>query len=359
MALLQFQVAYQELLGWNVTNGEAEGILMESFYAEFPDARHDINGARRLGPQDRHRLHLLEPAFTARVWLEHVRMLHEACDGGVVVFATSRSVGDALVTHAAHLAGARAVVMELANLYSAPLNIEVLFAPSRFALHHPSIKANVRAQRSYMAATGINTDVFAPRSYERNDGEFVIGFVGRLSTDKSGGVLLATARLLRQVCSFCKLRMIGNGPLKADLLALADEWSLGDVVEFMAGIYDDEHALAAQLQRLDVYATPAFRETLGIAVLEAMSVGLPVVGYIAAGTSEFLVDGVNCVSVEERSPEAFRDAILMLVNNQALRSKLSRQARQSVVQRFAQAEWVQEIGHLYDSFESFEEAPSL
>lgn len=309
--------------------------------------------------RDQNRLTNLKPAFVQNAWRNLVEELHGSCLDGIVVMSNSRFATDELVVNAARLAGARAVVIELANLFPNLMEVDALFAPSHFALRHPSVVSSLLTDRSFVVSTGVNVDIFAPaeagiveakRDTDKGyDSSFVIGYVGRLNTDKSVGVLVTTARVLRLACSFCKLRLIGDGILKPQLKALAAEWGLLEsTVEFVDGIFNDEAALAAELRKMHVYATPAL-ETLGISVLEAMRTGLPVVGFIIGGTTEFLTDGYNCVDVQERSPEAFSDAIMTLVRDPRLREEMGRNARKTIEQRFSRDESIREIAMLYQS----------
>lgn len=338
----------------NVSPTGVEEAILESFYDVFPDARpsHDLPPIR-LSPSDQHNIALIEPQLIRNIWIAYINELQTHCNEGVVLLGNSRFASDQAVVLAAQLAGVRTTVFELANVFPSPINVDVLFAPSRFALYHPSVVANVRAKKSFVISTGINIDVFSPvLSRDReNDKEFVIGYVGRLATDKSVGVLVAAARLLRDACRFCKLRLIGDGELKLQLKTLATEWGLlGTSVEIVDGVYNDEAAVARELRKMHAYATPSFRETLGISVLEAMSVGLPVVGFITGGTSEFLEDEYNCVEVKERSPEAFRDAILLLVKDAKVRDRLGRNARDTVTERFSRDANIGTIAALYKRF---------
>lgn len=339
---------------------ELEPTIVKSLYDEFPEASpltHGSDTHRRLSKQDQGRLANLKPAFVQNAWRTMVDQLH-ACVDGVVVMSNSRFITDELVVNAARLAGVRAVVMELANLFPSLLEADALFAPSHFALRHPSVVSNLLADRTFVVSTGVNTEVFAPLQAdakldqpltEDNDSSFVVGVVGRLNTDKCVGVLITAAKELRAACSFCKLRVVGDGTLKVHLKALAAEWDLLDsTVEFVDGIFNDEAALAAELRKMDVYAAVA-PETLGIAVLEAMSTGLPVVGFIFAGTAGFLVDGYNCVGVHERSAQAVSDAIMTLVRDPKLRKEMGRNARKTVEQRFSRDESIREIAMLYQS----------
>jgi glycosyltransferase involved in cell wall biosynthesis len=360
LSALSMQISIDQLRQANVSVKELETTIVKRLYDEFPEASPLTRGSdthRRLSKQDQSRLANLKPAFVQKVCQTMVDQLHP-CSDGVVVTSNSRLATDELVVNAARLAGARVVVMELANLFPSLLEVDALFAPSHFSLRHPSVVSNLITDRKFVVSTGVNTDVFAPLQAdtklhqplaEVNDSSFVIGVVGRLNTDKCVGVLIATARALRAACSFCKIRVVGDGTLKVHLKALAAEWDLLDsTVEFVDGIFNDEAALAAELRKMHVYAAVA-PETLGIAVLEAMSTGVPVVGFIFAGTTEFLVDGYNCVGVTERSAEAFSDAIMTLVRDPKLREEMGRNARKTVEQRFSRDESIREIAMLYQS----------
>lgn len=309
-------------------------LVLNQFYEVFPYAR---NSTSSVSTAESVQLHKIHAKFAVSYWESLVRGLR-SCRNGVVIFANSRSKGDNLLMLAARMAGARSIVMELANLYPEPIEVDVVLAPSRFAASHPSVLDAVTFKRSYVLSTGIDMGIFAPRSNPltvASATQFVIGYVGRLAPEKSVGMILAMARFVVPRCSICRFRIIGDGALKEHLKILTGEWGLTDAVEFLDAIYHDEAKLACELQKMDVYFSPCFFETLGIAGLEAMSVGVPMIGFQTGGVSEYLIDGYNGIALQDTSPEAFHAALNTLIQDPELRYQMGRNARETVLERFS------------------------
>uniref|UniRef100_K3WJ28 Glycosyl transferase family 1 domain-containing protein n=1 Tax=Globisporangium ultimum (strain ATCC 200006 / CBS 805.95 / DAOM BR144) TaxID=431595 RepID=K3WJ28_GLOUD len=327
---------------YNVTSQRhLTNIILEMFYEAFPHARSSFSS---ISPADYAKLHTIRAEFAVSFWQNVTKEL-QSCRDGVLVLGNARSAGDTAVVLAARMAGVKATIMELANLYPEPVEVDVLLGPSHYAVAHPSVAGVVRFKRSYVLSTGVDTDMFAPATSpsELNtwsktgdqESRFTIGYVGRLATDKSVGIIIATAKLMKQSCQHCHFRIIGDGPLKKHLKILVQEWHLTDFVEFLDGIYNDEPALVRQLRTMSAYFSSGLLETLGIAALEAMSVGIPVVGFATGGASEYLSDGVNSIAVNEPTPEGFRNALMSLVQNSELKRKMGENARKTVLDRFS------------------------
>ncbi|KAG7384736.1 hypothetical protein PHYPSEUDO_002265 [Phytophthora pseudosyringae] len=344
---LPLEIPRNELSEEGVSPDGVVGALLSSFYRQFPLARHD---SRHISMLEQPALVKLRPPYAAQVWKDLVDSLRSPCADGLIIFSNSRSLSDELLVLAARLAGPRAIVMELANLHPTRVNVDILLAPSHFAKEHFSVARNVRARNTVVLSTGVDTQRFAPSAVPLSEDEhFVIGYVGRLSSEKSLGILLAAMKTLAPICPQCRLRVVGDGPQKSELTSLATEWGLlSSSVEFVDGIYNDEPALVREFRKMHVFASPMLTETLGLAVLEAMSVGLPVVGFISAGTGEFLEDGQNCLAVWKATPSSFADAILTLVNDRDLRLRLGSQARHTVIERFSTHAALEQYARLYE-----------
>ncbi|RLN44081.1 hypothetical protein BBJ28_00017902 [Nothophytophthora sp. Chile5] len=331
--------------------------LLTSFYRLFPWAKHSPG---RVSELERTALSQLQPPYAARIWAEQVETLRSPCAHGLVIFSNSRSLADEMLVLVARLAGARAVVMELANLHPTPVQVDVLLAPSHFARGHYSVTTNVHTRHTFVLSTGVEIQQFKPSATPlKDERSFVIGYVGRLSSEKSLGVVLAAMKLLQTSCPRCRLRVIGDGPQKHFLQSLAFGWGLlPPTVEFVAGIYNNEAGLVRELREMHVFASPMFTETLGLAVLEAMSVGLPIVGFISGGTGEFLEDDVNCVAVKKPTALGFADALLLLANDPEKRLRLGRAARRTVETRFSTHKALEQYKTLYERFGRPFQAPS-
>ncbi len=101
-------------------------------------------------------------------------------------------------------------------------------------------------------------------------------FVGRLLEHKGADRLLEAIALLRADGHDVTCRVIGNGPQHADLVLAAAELGIDDLVDLRTNVVDQSE-LYAHLKSARVFVLPSVREGFGIAVLEALACGLPVV----------------------------------------------------------------------------------
>ena len=102
---------------------------------------------------------------------------------------------------------------------------------------------------------------------------FCFGTVGRFSEVKNHENLLHAFKILSNKQPESLLLLLGDGPLKEKLFALADELCIANRVLFLGQRND----VADVLKALDVFVFPSFREGFGLALLEAMASGLPII----------------------------------------------------------------------------------
>jgi glycosyltransferase involved in cell wall biosynthesis len=153
-------------------------------------------------------------------------------------------------------------------------------------------------------------------------GDSVLIAVGALTPEKDHATLVRALAALRVRLPSARLVLVGDGPERDSLAALARRLSLGDAVRF-AG----ERADAAALIRgADVLVQPSRREALGTAVLEAMALGTPVVASAVGGLAELLGDGAGLL-VPPGNAVAFADAIERALTDPPLADTLTRSAR--------------------------------
>lgn len=134
------------------------------------------------------------------------------------------------------------------------------------------------------------------------DGVTVLLSTSRLTRQKGVDVAI---RALTDLPSETVLVVLGEGPERASLEALAESLGLRDRV-FLLGRVPD---VAAWLRRASVYVHPARWEGFGLAVLEAMVGGLPVVSTNVSSLPELVADGDTGVLVAPDDPSALARAI--------------------------------------------------
>ena len=92
--------------------------------------------------------------------------------------------------------------------------------------------------------------------------------------------------------------------------------------------------LRAAFAQADVFCLPSIEEGFALAILEAMSAGLPVVATEATGCGEAIDDGTEGFVVASRDAEAVTGALTALVEDTERRRAMGKAARERVVRQF-------------------------
>jgi 1,2-diacylglycerol 3-alpha-glucosyltransferase len=151
-------------------------------------------------------------------------------------------------------------------------------------------------------------------------------YVGRLDREKNLGFLLQAFERMATRHPGIELVLVGRGTQEAALRRQVRRRVAGARVRFAGGIGLD--AVVRYYQAADLFLFASTTETQGLAVLEAMAVGLPVVAVRASGVEEAVVDGVSGLLVPEE-PEAFAAAALEVLGDAGLAAKLRSGAREA------------------------------
>ncbi len=177
--------------------------------------------------------------------------------------------------------------------------------------------------------------------------DVVISTVGRLVADKGGqDDLIWAANEVRKSHPHLKLLIIGDGPLRPDLEKYAGELGMLDSgAALFTGTRDD---VARLLGAMDVFVLPSHKEALPIAVLEAMSMCLPVVATNVGGVPEVVQDGATGLLVEPADRLALRDALARLVTDRGLAHCLGASGQARVHEHFTLDKMVQHVEDLYE-----------
>lgn len=171
---------------------------------------------------------------------------------------------------------------------------------------------------------------------------FVIGYAGRLSPEKGVGTLLRAAESLKGQGRGFKVVLLGDGPERGELEEAARARGLGDDVLFL-GFRDDAEGW---LPALDLFVLPSLTEGTPMALLEAMSAGVPVVATAVGGVPKVLDDGINGFLVEPGDHREMADRIAACRGDRALRERVAAQGARTVRERFDVRTWCERIqGH--------------
>lgn len=147
---------------------------------------------------------------------------------------------------------------------------------------------------------------------------FVVAGLGRLVPVKGFDVLIAALRPLAEAVPSARLVLIGDGPQRDELQVAARDLGVGGRV-LVTGVTSD---ITGWLAAADVLAAPSRNEGMGRAIVEAMALGLPVVGAEVGGIPAVVADGETGWLVPPGDSLALAAALIELARDEALRIKL-------------------------------------
>ncbi len=165
--------------------------------------------------------------------------------------------------------------------------------------------------------------------------------VGRLVPKKGFASLLEACAMLRRRGHAFRCRILGEGPERESLAALARGLGLDGIVDMPGG--QSQEQVLEWYRRATAFALPCTilangdRDGIPNVLVEAMGVGLPVVSTAISGIPELVDDGRNGLLVPAGRSEDLAAALERLLRDAALRERLAVNARRTVVERFDSA----------------------
>ena len=266
---------------------------------------------------------------------------------GVAIVKSNQIKGAQAVIRAAELTGAQAIVRGgylLSRFVSnRPITTRKRFGLWRreMALFHqaarvflPTEEDALYARRWYALPSQkvvvipnfVDTDLFAPQEDVACEPGLVC-FVGRLVPQKNLPALVEAMSGLKGA----RLRLIGDGPERDKLLALADERQVP--VEMVGGVQHEE--LPRLLAECEVFVLPSLYEGLPKSLIEAMAAGVPVIATKVQGSESLIVHRRTGWLCEDTSPGCLRRALEKLLGDSRLRAQIGRAGRAFVDERFS------------------------
>jgi len=213
----------------------------------------------------------------------------------------------------------------------------------------------VPADRTHVVTNGLPAD-WPPSGPDRNamraslelpPRAFTVLVAATLTPKKDHRGLFAALDLLRREGRTPIVLLAGDGPLRDPLRAEHRRLGLHETVRFLGERRDVPDLLRA----VDLAVLPSKeREGCSNFVMEAMSLGVPLVATDAGGTDELLAPGETGWVVPARDPDALAAGIARLMDDPGLRDRLARNAAQVAAARFTLARMVDETQSLYLRF---------
>jgi glycosyltransferase involved in cell wall biosynthesis len=166
-----------------------------------------------------------------------------------------------------------------------------------------------------------------------------LGFIGRLAPEKGAADAIACAQLIAAERP-CSLVLVGDGPLRRELVAAASHAEL-DIT--FTGMVDD---VRPQLAEMDLLLAPSRFEAFNLAAVEANAMGVPVVAYPIGGIAEAIVDGQTGVLTATSTPAAMATAALALAGDSTRYAAMSEAGCTHACKTFGRTRYIRQWSEL-------------
>ena len=203
------------------------------------------------------------------------------------------------------------------------------------------------ARKSRLVYDGIDVDRFSPAS-EQPAG-MKVGFLGRITEEKGLLTLVECAGAVVTEVPDVRFLVGGEPFTRADASYLNDvkariaALGLEDRFEF-SGYVDDIRTLLAKVK---VLALPSKNEGLGLAVLEAMAMGKPVVSFDIGGPRETITHGITGILIPPGDIGGFAGALASLLGDGDLARRMGEKGRERVVSDFSSRTTARRLEQVY------------
>ncbi len=225
-----------------------------------------------------------------------------------------------------------------------------------------SILDNARAhgispEKLATVGTRADTQMFDPSLFNsqrrelRNelgvDDRRVLVFTGSLARRKGVDVLLAALSRIVSTFPDTHLLVAGEGPERARLLALCDQFGISRSVRFLG--HTDYTKIPALLATADIYVFPSLSEGMPRAVLEAMAMGLPVVSSQVDGIGEVITNDKTGLLVKPGDDAELAQALLRVLGNSDFARDLGTRARAFVLKNYEFETQIRKLAELHQN----------
>jgi len=207
-------------------------------------------------------------------------------------------------------------------------------------------------QRIDLVYNGIDMDKFSPPSFEnRQKAKLkiglgsgpVVGILARLSDVKGHRYLIEAMKDILPIYPQARLLIAGEGKMEKELRKLTEDFGIKANVIFVTNTIDTREVLSA----IDFFVMPSLNEGLGMALMEAMSMGLTVIGSSVGGIKTLIKDKENGLLVNPKDPRGISQAIISLISDSKKALDLGRNAHKYMVNNFSRDKMVFNTEQIY------------
>ncbi len=180
------------------------------------------------------------------------------------------------------------------------------------------------------------------RNFNISNGDFVVGYVGRLHPVKGVDILVRAFALLLQQSARYLLVLAGDGPQRKSLETLTRQLGIAERVRFLGMRADVPEIMAT----FDISVVPSRQEPFGIVPIELMRMKIPIVSSGKEGLAESVENRVTGLVTRENNPDELCLCIRTLAEDEGLRNQLV-EAAYTFSEQFRPEEQIKKIERIY------------
>jgi glycosyltransferase involved in cell wall biosynthesis len=184
-----------------------------------------------------------------------------------------------------------------------------------------------------------------PEKLKNKNTDIILGNVGRLYYQKDPITLIKSFKIINDSFPNTKLIIVGDGPLEDECLQLINELGLQKRIE-LAGYQKNSKDY---YKIFDLFVLSSHYEGLPYALLEAMIMGIPSVGTDVVGIKDLIIHGETGYLAKEEDYQGLAKAVINLLENPALLTLFSENARKRTKANFNFNEGIKEYEEFYTS----------
>ena len=160
-------------------------------------------------------------------------------------------------------------------------------------------------------------------------------YTGRLVALKNIMMAILAFAIVSSANKHIRMMIVGDGPLKVSLTALAHQLGVSDRIKFVGAVSQQE--VIQTLQQSDIFLFPSLKEGGTWSLMEAMAVGLPVICLDTTGM-HIITDRTCAIRIPPADPvemtNRMAEAITLLVNSAELRKTMGANGRRRIEEQF-------------------------
>ncbi len=197
--------------------------------------------------------------------------------------------------------------------------------------------------------SSVRDDLLNENNLAADDSEILkIISIGRFHWKKGYHYALDAMNILKEKKIRFDYTIVAHGVIPEEILFLIDEYDLSNEVKIIPGLKHD--TLVKTLQQSHLLLLPSVEEGIANVVLEAMSLGIPVITTDCGGMSEVIIEKSNGYIVPVRNPAKIASRIIeFIASGKSEKEIITAGALQTIRDNFSRARQIDEFKELYNS----------